>query len=229
MLTAFGPQIWLSDGPVLTAALGFRYPTRMAVIRLGGGDLVVWSPVALTDTLRAALAGLGPVGHVIAPNSLHDTFLADWAAAFPQAVLHPAPGIAGAHPDLTFADTLGDRAPPAWAQEMDQVVLRSAITDEVVFFHRPSGTVLLTDFIQQVPAGWHRGWRGLIARLDRMTEARPTVPRKFRLALRDRDAAKQAARHILSWPAQRVVMAHGTPVIAEAQEVLRRAFGWLTA
>lgn len=41
MLTAFGPQIWLSDGPVLTAALGFRYPTRMAVIRLGGGDLVV--------------------------------------------------------------------------------------------------------------------------------------------------------------------------------------------
>ncbi|MBN8293344.1 DUF4336 domain-containing protein [Rhodobacter sp. NTK016B] len=227
MLTAFGPQIWLSDGPVVTAALGFRYPTRMAVIRLGSGDLVVWSPVALTDTLRADLAGLGRIAHVIAPNSLHDTFLGDWAVAWPAATLHPAPGIARAHPDLAFAETLCDTAPPVWARDMDQVVLRSAITDEVVFFHRPSGTVLLTDFIQQFPAGWHRGWRGLIARLDLMTEVRPTMPRKFRLALRDRATARYAADKILSWPAQRVVMAHGTPVTKGADMVLEQAFGWL--
>ena len=227
MLTAFGPQIWLSDGPVVTAALGFRYPTRMAVIRLGSGDLVVWSPVALTDALRADLAALGRVAHVIAPNSLHDTFLADWAEAWPEAILHPAPGIARAHPDLAFAETLGDTPPPVWARDMEQVVLRSAITDEVVFFHRPSGTVLLTDFIQQFPAGWHRGWRGLIARLDLMTRAQPTMPRKFRLALRDRAAARDAAGKILSWPAQRVVMTHGTPVTNGADMVLEQAFGWL--
>lgn len=33
MLTKFGSGIWITDGPVVTAAVGFHYPTRMAVIR----------------------------------------------------------------------------------------------------------------------------------------------------------------------------------------------------
>jgi len=27
MLTPFGPDLWLADGPTVTAALGFAYPT----------------------------------------------------------------------------------------------------------------------------------------------------------------------------------------------------------
>ena len=32
---------------------------------------------------------------------------------------------------------------------------------------------------------------------------------------------------VLDWPAQRVVMAHGTPVEEDGQAFLRRAFAWL--
>ena len=65
MLKPFGPDIWIAEGPVVSAYLGFRYPTRMAVIRLpnaegGDGGLFIWSPVALTDELRAAVEALGP-------------------------------------------------------------------------------------------------------------------------------------------------------------------------
>jgi len=34
MLKEFGSEIWTADGTDVVAALGFDYPTRMAVIRL---------------------------------------------------------------------------------------------------------------------------------------------------------------------------------------------------
>jgi len=55
------------------------------------------------------------------------------------------------------------------------------------------------------------------------------VPRKFRVAFANRRAARKSLQRVLAWPAQKVLMAHGTPVETDAQAYLRRAFGWLTA
>jgi len=225
-LHEFGPEIWLSDGRVIKAALGFHYPTRMAVIRLTGGDLFIWSPVALTEGLRVQLAEMGVVRFVVAPNGLYDTYLAEWMAAFPEAELHVAPGLAAKRTDLATKAELGDKGP--WAGEIARVVMEgNKITCEAVFFHKPSGTALVADLVQQFPRGWHKGWRGLIARLDLMTEPMPAVPQKFRVAFRDRKKARSAVRAILSWPVEKVVMAHGTPVTEDGAAYLRRAFAWL--
>lgn len=228
-LQPFGPDIWLADGPT-TAVIGFQYPTRMAVIRLSGGDLLIWSPVALSDALRRQVEGLGEVRHLVAPNSLHHLFLGDWHEAFPQAKLYAAPGLSARRKDLQIDAELGDAPPPAWADDLDQVLVRgNSITTEAVFFHRSSGTVLFTDLIQQFPKGWFRGWRAVVARLDLMTQAEPAVPRKFRLAFKDRRAARASLKRILAWPASKVVMAHGTPVEQDGQAFIARAFRWLTA
>lgn len=58
LLQPFGPEIWLADGRE-TEVIGFRYRTRMAVIRLSGGDLLIWSPIEISPELRAELALLG--------------------------------------------------------------------------------------------------------------------------------------------------------------------------
>ena len=94
-------------------------------------------------------------------------------------------------------------------------------------WHRRSGTVLFTDLIQQFPPGWFTGWRALVARLDLMTAAEPSVPRKFRAAFVDRQGARAAVQRILAWPVERVVMAHGAPVGTGGLEVVARAFQWL--
>lgn len=225
MLQPFGPEIWLADGPQADVA-GFRYPTRMAVIRMADGGLLAWSPVALTASLRAELAALGEVRLLVAPNSLHHLHLAEWREAFPAAPLHAAPGLAAKRPDLACGAELGD---VSLAADLDQVVVRgNAITTEVVFFHRPSGTALFTDLLQRFPPGWFRGWRALVARLDLMTQPQPAVPRKFRLAFTDRRAAREAIQRVLAWPTQKVVMAHGTPVERDARAYLAQAFRWLT-
>ncbi len=226
-LQPFGPDLWLADGAQVAVA-GFRYPTRMAVIRLAGGGLWVWSPVAFTDGLRQEIDALGEVRWLVAPNSLHHLFLGEWRAAYPQAKLYGAPGLAQ-RAGVSLDAELDDRPPPAWAGDLDQVLVRgNRITTEAVFFHRPSGAVLFTDLIQQFPPGWFRGWRALVARLDLMTQAEPAVPRKFRLAFNDRRAARAALARILDWPAEKVVMAHGAPVEHGGRAFIARAFGWLT-
>lgn len=227
-LHPFAVDLWLADGREAEVA-GFRYPTRMAVIRLTGGGLLIWSPVALTGPLRQAIDALGEVRGLVAPNTLHDLFLAEWRAAYPSAPLHAAPGFAARRNDLTPIAELGEAAPLEWAADIDLVVVHgNRITTEVVLFHRPSATVLFTDLIQQFPRDWFRGWRALVARLDLMSEPEPTVPRKFRMAFTDRSAARAALQRIQAWPSEKVVMAHGMPVEREGAAFIGRAFKWLT-
>lgn len=227
LLEPFGPEIWLSAGPE-TEVIGFRYPTRMVVIRLGGDGILVISPVALTPDLKAAVEALGEVRHVVGSNSLHDLFLSEWRTAYPNARFHAAPGLRGQLPGLAFDADLTDTPPADWAGVLEQVIVRgNRITEEVVFFHRASGTAIFTDLIQQFPRGWFKGWRALVARLDLMTQAEPAVPRKFRVAFSDRPAARASLRRILEWPTIKVLMAHGAPVERDGQAFLARAFRWL--
>jgi hypothetical protein len=226
-LEPFGEDIWLAAGPTVTSA-GFHYPTRMAVIRLSGGGLFVWSPIALSDELAAGINALGEVRFLVAPNSLHHVFLQEWKKAYPQAVLYAAPGLRERRKDIAFDADLGDAPPTSWAGEIDQALMRgNMITTEAVFFHRKSGVVLFTDLLQHFPPGWFRGFQALIAKLDRMEGPEPQVPQKFRVAFTKRGPAREALARILQWPAEKVVMAHGAPVTSDARAFLKRAFRWL--
>ena len=225
----FGRDIWIADGPDVAVA-GFRYPTRMAIIRLADGGLFVWSPIRLTGELRAAVGGLGRVAHIVAPNSLHHLFLAEWRHAYPGARLYAAPGLCKKRPDLAFDAELGDAPAAGWAGEIDQVAMRgNLITTEIVFFHRASATTLFTDLLQQIAADRLSGWRAAVAKLDLMTGPEPSVPRKFRLAFVGRRKARAALERLLAWPSDKVLMAHGAPVERDASAFLHRAFGWLAA
>lgn len=227
-LQAFGPEIWIASGPTVTAAAGFHYPTRMAVIRLSGGTLFIWSPTPLSGDLRAAIDALGEVRYLIAPNSLHHSFLAEWRSAYPGARLHAAPGLRHQRKDLEFDGDLEDGPAVEWAEEIDQVLVRgNLITTEAVFFHHKSGTAIFTDLIQQFGPTWFSGWRAVVARLDLMTGTEPQTPRKFRNAFVNRRLARVAVHRILAWPTQRVLMAHAPPVEQEGQAFLGRAFRWL--
>ena len=228
ILEQFGPEIWIADGPTVAAGGGFRYPTRMALIRLSDGTLFAWSPVGLSQALREQVDALGQVRYLIAPNALHDRFLGEWQAAYPEAEIHAAPGLRQRRRDLDFAGELGDTPPPAWADVIDQAPMwGNVITTEVVFFHRPSATALFTDLIQHFPPNWFTGWRAMVARLDLMAGPQPQVPRKFRVAFVDRRAARAALWRILAWPVERVLMAHAAPVETDGRAFLRRAFRWL--
>lgn len=227
MLDAFGPGIWLAPGDPV-AVMGFRYPTRMTVLRQPDGGLILWSPVALSDPLVEAVTALGEVRHLIAPNHLHHLFLSEWIAAFPDATVHAAPGLAGKRPDLRLDTELGETPPAALAETLDLALIRgNAITTEAAILHRESATVLVCDLLQQFDADWFHGWRRVIARADRMVSPVPAMPRKFRLAFTRRRDARPGVQRLLGWPAAHLIVAHGAPVMQDASAILRREFGWL--
>ena len=201
----------------------------MAVIRLADGGLFVWSPIALTAELKAGVDDLGPVRFLVSPNKLHHLFLGAWKEAYPQALLYASPGLRGRRKDLAFDADLADAPDPAWAADIDQVIMHgSPFLTEVVFFHRASRTAIFTDLIQNFPRDWFPGWRGVVARLDGIVAPHPGAPREWRASfLFHRRQAQAALQRILAWPIERVLIAHGDPITSDGAAVVRKAFAWL--
>jgi hypothetical protein len=229
MLKQFGHEIWIANGSEV-AVLGFRYPTRMAVIRLSGGGLLIWSPITLTNALRAEVNAFGEVRHIVAPNSLHHLFAPEWKRAYPSAKVYAPPGLREKRKDIEFAGDLGNAPIPDWAGEIDQaLMLGNLITTEVVFFHVKSGTVLFADLIQQFPPNWFSGWRAFVARMDLMAAPEPSVPSKIPCHVHQPPRRACLVGTYSRMAAKKVLMAHGTPVTDDGNAFMRRAFRWLIA
>ena len=86
-------DLWVVERPL--RFLGLEMGTRMTVVR-SGSELVLHSPVAPDEALRAELAELGEVRRVIGPNRFHHLFLGDW-----QAEIWGPPGLIQKRGDLT--------------------------------------------------------------------------------------------------------------------------------
>jgi hypothetical protein len=217
-------DLWVVDRPL--GILGIQVGARMTVIRLENGDVLLHSPVAPDAELRDALAEVGPVRHLIAPNKVHHLYFAAAAAAFPEAIRWAAPGLADKRRDLTFDEVLGDTAPAAWADELDQVRLRGAPhVEEIVFHHRASRTLIATDLAFNI-----RESRSFITRLFLRANGvlgRFGPTRMFRSFIRDRTAARESLDRILAWDFDRVVMSHGVVLQSRGRRVLRDAYQWM--
>ena len=228
MLRAFAANLWLCDGPVVRFAGAFPYPTRMAVVRLADGGVWVWSPIALDDELAAEVDAIGPVRHLIAPNKLHHLFLGAWAERYPEARLYGAPGLARKRADLSFAGELGDTPEPAWSGEVEQVVFRGSLfMDEVVFFHRPSRTALVTDLVQRFAPEQLSGVTGWILRLWGLAGERGGTPLEWRASFWNRRAARAALATVLDWEPEKLVIAHGMCAHEDGRAVLEAGLRWL--
>jgi len=227
ILKKIGEEIWIADGPTVSF-YGFPYPTRMAVVRLTGGDLWVWSPVGLSDELAAEVESLGAVRHLVSPNKIHHLFLGEWAARWPEAEIYASPGLAKKRPDLHFKAELDDYPPALWEGQIDQVVFRgSPFMDEVVFFHRASSTCLVCDLVQRHDPANQTGWKGWLMRLDGLVGAGGSTPREWRASFIPRTRARRALETALAWHPDKLVIAHGEWAPSNGADALRRGLSWL--
>lgn len=146
----FGPDIWTVEGdPVRLLTIPFT--TRMTIVRLPGGGLWMHSPVAPARARALAIGALGELRHVVAPNRFHNLFVGPWLEEHPDATSWAGPGLAERCPQLRVDHVLTDEAPAAWREVIDQVVFRgSRFIEEVMFVHRPSRTLIVTDLIQNL-------------------------------------------------------------------------------
>lgn len=230
VLKPFADGIWIADsGPMI--ASGLSLPIRMTVIRLPDRSLMLHSPTRFTPALAAALAEVGTVRHLIAPNIAHWTRLPAWQRAYPQATLWAAPGLAERgqvqRSGLRIDRELGDAAPPEWAETVEQGLIDGAAGfSEIWFHHRPSRTLILTDVVQHMEPERLPPLTALVARLS--GGANGTTPRYLRPVLRfgGTDLHGTAATLVGLAP-ERVVFAHGRPFTTDAAARLKQALAWV--
>lgn len=226
VLTQLAPSLWVATRP-LKLPVG-EIGTRMTVVRLADGGLWLHSPVRLDPATQAALDTLGPVRCVVAPSKVHYFFVSDYASAYPTARRFCAPGLQEKRRDLTFHGVLdADSAPPEWQGEIDQHLFGGArYVNEVVFCHRASRTLVLTDLafnLVHAPAGRARLFYWLVGATGRFGPHR-----MFRAFIRDRAAARASVERILQWDFDRVIVTHGEVLETGGKQRVAEAFSFLT-
>lgn len=156
--------------------LGLLYvvvPIRMTVVKLSGGGLLVYAPVAPTREcirlVRELEANHGPVKYIILPTTSgleHKVFVGPFARYFPNAQVFVAPD-QWSFPLRLPLSWLGlpigrthilprDSQKSPFAEDFDYAILDSihlglGSFSEVAFYHKDSNFLLVTDTVLSIP------------------------------------------------------------------------------
>jgi hypothetical protein len=224
-----GPNLWTATQPF--SFLGLEIGTRMTVVRLPSGGLVLISPIELSVSHRQSLDKLGVVQHVVAPNLFHHLFVGGVQNLYPEAKTWGVAGLPQKRPDLRFDALLTE--PGSFEDTMEYLPFQGfasilpngiQLAHETVFYHRPSRTLILTDTsfnfdeTNRFPvrlAGWIGGsYKNL------------SPSRLEKWGTRDKDAVETSVREVLKWDFDRVVPGHGSIVETNGKAAFRAGFEW---
>ena len=194
-LKSIARDLWIVDGPIIRFGMPWPkmpFPTRMTILRLSGDSLFIHSPTALTDGLRSEIAAIGRPSWIVGPNRLHYWWIRDWKNAYPEAEVYLAPRI---------KEQAGERIPDGsklldrhegypWDEAIATLPVTGSFMTEVEFFHRPSRTLILTDFIENFEAeklgSLLMRW---LCRLGGVLSPNGGMPRDMRLTFRKQRSA----------------------------------------
>lgn len=225
-------NLWIVDGPAIRFGLPLLkmpFPTRMTIFRLAGRRLFLHSPTRLTPALRTEILSVGVPHWIVAPNRLHYWWVPDWRAAFAGAPVYLAPRIreqAGAR--IAFDGLPLDRTDGyPWDEEIATLPVVGTYMTEIVFFHRRSRTLVLTDLIESFEPEKVESpfWRWL-TRLGGVQHPDGQTPSDLRRSFAGPQLRAAVAR-MLAWQPERIIFAHGRWLERNGAAELRRAFRWV--
>lgn len=214
-LVPIAADVWHVPAPSLRLPGGARMPIASTLVRLPDRSLLLYSPVPLDEARAAAIAQVGEVAHIVAPNLWHHLYAKAAAERYPRATLHAAPGLAQKRSELKIDRELTE-PDSAWGDALDALVIAGAPKlNEVVLLHRPTGTLVCADLVFNLPAPETFMSRVLFA-MTGVGGSRLAQSRAWKLAVRDRAAARASVERLLSWDVRRLSPVHGTPVDLDA-------------
>lgn len=241
------PQVHDVDDNLWTVDVGVKsFPLRHMPWRMTGieaeGCTLIHSPVPLDDAtwtkVRSRLRGRV---HVVAPNEAHhnalSSFFSRCAADAIDAKLWLAPKlrrklerIAPALPlDAASELIVSGAAHPSFRDEIGEAVDLQHLAgvpglNEVVLFHRPTKTLVVTDAIVNVREHAHAPTRAIFKMIR--AYGGPKQPVLWRLRAKDRGALRTSVRAVLAWPFERVICAHGEILEDGGRQAFEDVFAW---
>jgi Domain of unknown function (DUF4336) len=190
--------------------------TRMTVVRLGDGRLLLHSPVAIDDALMQALVALGPVGYLVAPNRFHHLRMPDATQRFPEARVFGAKGLREKARGVRVDEVLSEEIPAEWAPALDLCpVFGAPEMSEVAFFHKKSRTLLVSDLLFNIVEPEGLATKMVLTLMG--TRGRLAKSRLWWKFTNDKKAFGASIEKIMNWDFDRLIMAHGNIVENDAK------------
>ena len=143
---------------------------RATIVKLKTGNLAVFSPVALTNEAKAKIEQLsqtGPLGSVrylVAPDFEHHIYLSPWAKEYPDANVIGPEGLPEKrdkdsdtkglkfHHVFTKENKSNMTITPEFDDDFNYEYVHAHGNKELVFFHKPTRTLIEADLILNLPA-----------------------------------------------------------------------------
>jgi len=128
--------------------------------------------------------------------------------------------------EISFDRDLGADAPPEWAGEINQMIVEgSKVHREVVFFHKTSKTLILTDLIENFEAGALPFWFRNLVKLVGIVDPDGKMPVDMWTTFRKRKGELRGyVERMIAWAPDYIVLAHGRCYDRDCVAELRRAF-----
>lgn len=229
----------------------------ICAVKLSTGGLFVFSPVALTPTVRAKIDTLGGrVSYIAAPDLEHHIFLSAWAAAFPAAHFIAPDGLAEKRAKMNAADadvpvtnipfqtvfTAANKRDlkidPDFDAEFDYEYVDAHLNKEIVFFHRPSKTLIQADLLFNLPATEqysrtgeqaNTGWASRLACHLQNTAGDVFWQKRilwYLISSSDRPGFNKSMQRINSWGFENLIPCHGDSILRDGKGVFERVMQW---
>jgi len=215
--------LWVAAAP--QTLLGIHLWTRMTVVRLSGGGLLLHSVVPMTGALRSEVEALGTVQHIVLPDLYHHLHVGPWTLAFPKARVHAPPGMARKRPDLRIDAELSEVPHPDWAADLKPVFISGCGLRETVFLHPRTRTLITADLVENFHGSPHWPTRAYLRAAG--IYGRVGFSRFLRFLYRDRPRARASLERLLAEDFDRILLTHGQPIPHGGKEALRLAYDWL--
>jgi glyoxylase-like metal-dependent hydrolase (beta-lactamase superfamily II) len=215
-------DLWSTEYDIGGPAGLVPIPVRTTVVRIGGGSLVLHSPGPISDELRDELAALGSVDTIVVPQA-HGMFAAQAAQRFPAARMLAAPGAPWRRKSIAFHGSLADQPPAAWEGYIESHLVHGFRLQEVILFHRPSRSLVITDLCFNIRRSESFVARSLFRANGMWRRFGPS--RLIRLlVVSDRAALERSLEYILRWDFDRIIPGHGDVLETGGPAALRAAW-----
>lgn len=225
-------------------------------VKLTSGSLAVFSPVALTDDVKAKLSALGgTVKYIIAPDIEHHIFISDWATAYPDAKIIGPEGLPEKRAKASETDPkIGKEAFAVVFQAKDKLATKvdeefdrdfayeyvdAHTNKELVFLYRPDKVLIEADLMFNLPAEEQYSKcpeaekkAGFAARLFmsmQSTKGDAKAMKRFTwyvISSKDRTGFNESLARIDAWDFETLIPCHGETIVGTGKEVFRKVFDW---
>jgi hypothetical protein len=195
---------------------GVHVPVRSMLVE-NADERILVSPIGTSeesDTIGRDLTTL------VSPSLLHHIHLLEAIERMEPRELWGPPGLDAKVPELGHARTFGRDAWPH-RDQLDFVVVEGSTSREVAMFHIATRTLFVADLVMNIQRP-HGVLTPLMFRAMGIYKkfAMPTMWRRW---VTDRAKFVHSMDRILAWDFERIAMAHGAMVVADAHACFEQA------